>query len=103
MGVAGVATSLVLGVAFVATGAPRPFLLTALAFVAAMLPVGAIVVWIPVALYFVARGHYYDAALLTAIGIVLVGGVIDHALVVAAFGLLMLQPQLARGERADTR
>ena len=30
-------------------------------------------------------------------------GVIDHALVVAAFGLLMLQPQLARGDRADTR
>jgi ADP-ribose pyrophosphatase len=30
-------------------------------------------------------------------------GAIDHALVVAAFGLLALQPQLARGTRADTR
>jgi hypothetical protein len=30
-------------------------------------------------------------------------GAIDHALVVAAFGLLMLQPQLARGASADTR
>lgn len=96
MGVAALVTAAVLGVAFVAVGVTRPVLLAALAFLAAMMPVGAHIVWVPVACLLAWQGRIEAACGLTIVGIVGVGGFIDHALRpwLVRFGRLTLHPLL---------
>jgi predicted PurR-regulated permease PerM len=96
MGVTGLVTALVLGGAFALVGVPRPMLLAAVAFAAAMLPTGAHIVWVPVAALLAWQGRHTGAAIVSVVGVVGVGGVIDHVLRpwLVRFGRLELHPLL---------
>jgi predicted PurR-regulated permease PerM len=61
-----------------------------------MLPTGAHIVWIPVAAALLAQGRHADAAVVTTVGVVGVGGLIDHVLRpwLVRFGRLELHPLL---------
>lgn len=64
------------GIGFWALGISSPIFWGVVMFFLSMIPLaGAFVVWVPVAVYLVATGHYWKAALLTAWG----GGVIGMA------------------------
>ncbi len=73
----GLAEGAVLGVAYFLLGVPHPLLLGALTGVAAMIPLGAVIVFVLAALLLVAQG-----AISAAIGLVIIGfvviGVADH-------------------------
>lgn len=64
-------------IGFWAASLPNVLLLTTLAFLAALFPVGAVVIWVPSLLY-LAVGHHWIAALAFGIWNLLGGGTIEH-------------------------
>lgn len=96
MGLAGFTTALALGTAYVALGVPRPLVLTSLTFIAAMAPIGAAIVWLPLALWMCTHDRIGGALVLSAVGVVVVSGFIDHLLRpwLVRFGRLSLHPLL---------
>ena len=64
-------------IGFWAAGLPNVLLLTTLAFLAALFPVGAVVIWVPALLYLTV-GHHWIAALAFGIWNLLGGGAIEH-------------------------
>ncbi len=95
-GLASLATAVALGVTYAAIGIPRPLLLTTITFVAALLPVGAPLVWIPIAGWLALNGRVESAFVVTGVGIVVVSAVIDHVIrpYLVRFGRLSLHPLL---------
>jgi len=96
MGLASLFTAMALGTTYIAVGAPRPALLIAFTFIAAMAPIGAGIVWIPIALWLFTHGQAGGAVAVTAVGIVVVSGLIDHVLRpwLVRFGRLSMHPLL---------
>jgi predicted PurR-regulated permease PerM len=77
------------GIAYVAVGLEGALVLTLLTMVAALVPVGTILVWGPVAIVLVGQGRTGAAATVVFVGLVVISA-IDH----------FLRPQLARLARA---
>lgn len=73
----GLAEGAVLGVAYFFLGVPHPLLLGALTGVAAMIPLGAVVVFVLAALLLVAQGAAASAIGLIVIGFIVIG-IADH-------------------------
>ncbi|MHB1606229.1 MAG: AI-2E family transporter [Leptospirales bacterium] len=64
-------------IGFWAASLPNVLLLTTLAFMAALFPVGAVVIWVPALLYLLV-GHHWIAALAFGVWNLLGGGAIEH-------------------------
>ena len=64
-------------IGFWAAGLPNVLLLTTMAFLAALFPIGAVVVWVPALLY-LAVMHHWVATLLFGLWNLLGGGIIEH-------------------------
>lgn len=73
----GLAEGAVLGVAYFLLGVPHPLLLGALTGVAAMIPLGAVLVFLLAALLLVAQGAAGSAIALVVIGFIVIG-IADH-------------------------
>lgn len=75
-GVTSLAQAVVATITYAVLGVPRPLLLGAITLVVSMVPaLGPGIVWVPVALGLLFAGSYGKAALLAAIGLVVIGSV----------------------------
>ncbi len=74
MGGCSLAQSAAATVSYLALGVPRPFLLGALTFVTSLIPsVGTALVWGPLALGLGLTGHWGKAAIMVALGVLVIG------------------------------
>lgn len=74
MGGCSLAQSVAATLAYLALGVPRPFLLGALTFVTSLIPsVGTALVWGPLALGLGLTGHWGKAAIMVALGVLVIG------------------------------
>ncbi len=77
------------GIAYLAIGLPSAAFLTVLTAIAALIPIGTVIVWGPVAALLWSEGRVFAAGVVVFTGVVVIGG-IDH----------LVRPQLARLSRA---
>lgn len=76
------------GIAYAAIGLPSAAFLTVLTAIAALIPIGTVIVWGPVAALLWSEGRVFAAGVVAFTGVVVIGG-IDH----------LARPQLARLSR----
>jgi predicted PurR-regulated permease PerM len=96
MGVAAFATAIAMGATYSLIGIPRPLLLTTLTFAAALLPIGAPIIWVPIAAWLLVSNRVEHAIAVTLVGLLVVSAFIDHLLrpYLVRYGRLSLHPLL---------
>jgi predicted PurR-regulated permease PerM len=81
------------GLLFWALGLPAPVLWGVVMTILGILPfVGAFVVWVPAAIYLAAEGQWWQAAVLTAWGVLMAGPVCNYIYAVAAGDRMKMHP-----------